>query len=529
MSFGDYSRTRALNTALGDDLYIGPNMERGKVRPSLQQLAADGRELYDTVQSAIDITQGEPGVPGNIVSTYPKSAIGSLRYLMEYLSAFQQGVTAGTQQYDFGSSVGNGAALGASAAANNPGAYFHTRLKASLDKLTIFNFSRTNGSVDGSALNEMVDVFRDDIVPSGAKVSFGVPGMNDFQIPSFNTGQTFDSEFGARKFLRQILTLAQKSRISVVLSTSPHPCLPRMDYGFFADNPAIPQGYPTAVSAPVPAGSVVPTAANSTQTITWKGSPILVDVRFLRGNQMIREEAALFGVAVIDAEAKQFDMLKAGVTYEEMFDTGEVVHPNLATIQATYHAAIDEFFAGIENDFVLTYAPAPTAGYLGLNVSAQGAYAVRWKPPVGSGDALLRVDLEDATSALEIDEDGNVDQKQGDTFKIGPQLTRRTGLDPGLGTPKNGYIGEISAVAKSFTMPTNSAAFVYAYGIGGDGRVYSAAWMVASNGTTAVIGATLSPVEIGAGGTTFTLSAVGLVVTMTPGSAGSYKLNYQTL
>lgn len=47
MSFSDYSGTPAENTAIGDTIYIGPNMERGKVRPALQQLAADGRELYD--------------------------------------------------------------------------------------------------------------------------------------------------------------------------------------------------------------------------------------------------------------------------------------------------------------------------------------------------------------------------------------------------------------------------------------------------------------------------------------------------
>jgi hypothetical protein len=47
MSFSDYSGTPASNTTLGDSIFIGPNMERGKVRPALQQLAADGRELYD--------------------------------------------------------------------------------------------------------------------------------------------------------------------------------------------------------------------------------------------------------------------------------------------------------------------------------------------------------------------------------------------------------------------------------------------------------------------------------------------------
>lgn len=49
MAFSDYSATPASNTTIGDNIFIGPNMERGKVRPALQQLAADGKQLSDTV------------------------------------------------------------------------------------------------------------------------------------------------------------------------------------------------------------------------------------------------------------------------------------------------------------------------------------------------------------------------------------------------------------------------------------------------------------------------------------------------
>ncbi len=47
MPFKDYSNTPASNTELEGPLFIGPNMDRNNVRPALQQLAADGRELYD--------------------------------------------------------------------------------------------------------------------------------------------------------------------------------------------------------------------------------------------------------------------------------------------------------------------------------------------------------------------------------------------------------------------------------------------------------------------------------------------------
>lgn len=49
MAFQDYSANPASNTTIGDDKFIGPNMPRDGVRPALQQLAADGRDLYDTV------------------------------------------------------------------------------------------------------------------------------------------------------------------------------------------------------------------------------------------------------------------------------------------------------------------------------------------------------------------------------------------------------------------------------------------------------------------------------------------------
>lgn len=47
MAFKDYSLTPASNTAIGEDTFIGPNMPRDNVRPALQQIAADGRDLYE--------------------------------------------------------------------------------------------------------------------------------------------------------------------------------------------------------------------------------------------------------------------------------------------------------------------------------------------------------------------------------------------------------------------------------------------------------------------------------------------------
>jgi hypothetical protein len=52
MAFQDYSTNPAANTTIGDSTFIGPNMPRDNVRPALQQLAADGKSLSDTVVPA---------------------------------------------------------------------------------------------------------------------------------------------------------------------------------------------------------------------------------------------------------------------------------------------------------------------------------------------------------------------------------------------------------------------------------------------------------------------------------------------
>jgi lysophospholipase L1-like esterase len=55
MSFRDYSLTPASNTELADGTYVGPNMLRNKVRPAIQQLMADGKELATYVDTQISI------------------------------------------------------------------------------------------------------------------------------------------------------------------------------------------------------------------------------------------------------------------------------------------------------------------------------------------------------------------------------------------------------------------------------------------------------------------------------------------
>lgn len=80
MAFQDYSAVPAENTTIGDAIFIGPNMERAKVRPSLQQLAADGKLL--TTQLLPDDRNGKFlawDASGNAMATSGTGADSALR------------------------------------------------------------------------------------------------------------------------------------------------------------------------------------------------------------------------------------------------------------------------------------------------------------------------------------------------------------------------------------------------------------------------------------------------------------------
>lgn len=73
MAFKDYSPNPANNETLGDGTYIGANMLRNKVRPALQQLAADGREAYDDLLGKManpTTVLYQPAGAGSVARTY---------------------------------------------------------------------------------------------------------------------------------------------------------------------------------------------------------------------------------------------------------------------------------------------------------------------------------------------------------------------------------------------------------------------------------------------------------------------------
>jgi len=71
MGFKDYSLVPAEVELVGDTTYVGPGMARNDVRPAVQQLAADGRELYDYVGSIWQTIYGPayPSVEAGLAAT----------------------------------------------------------------------------------------------------------------------------------------------------------------------------------------------------------------------------------------------------------------------------------------------------------------------------------------------------------------------------------------------------------------------------------------------------------------------------
>jgi hypothetical protein len=100
MSFKDYSTTPADNTELGDGTYIGPDMLRNKVRPALQQIAADGKELSNHVEDLLDLAQGEPGGDGSLLPKFTLISTG-----VDIPSDIELVQTVGYDATDVGSAV----------------------------------------------------------------------------------------------------------------------------------------------------------------------------------------------------------------------------------------------------------------------------------------------------------------------------------------------------------------------------------------------------------------------------------------
>lgn len=291
-----------------------------------------GRDIGSSVRAASGVSQ----------ALFPK--------LMNKLTAYRHGVS-GYQDlfraYGFGSSVEVGATL-PDPATQAPIAKFFECLNKTVNKQGIYPLTFENRGVNGSSINNFIVNQWPGVVAEGVypDIALFVYGINDFPTANYNAGQTFN-ENGFKQRLRTAINLVREAGGDVVLTTTPHPNIGEYSWSM---PPSVNQVWPSFSPLPVSDEDIIPSAAESNVTFEWNGVNIQAGVRFLRGNDAIRQIAVEMGCVLIDVEKYWFDAVaKYGET--ALFNrTPEIqtVHPNLLGHQQSYWLAFEEFFANMD-------------------------------------------------------------------------------------------------------------------------------------------------------------------------------------
>lgn len=268
------------------------------------------------------------------------------------ITAYRHGVS-GFQSlyraYGFGSSVQVGATL-PDPATQAPIAKFFEYFNKTVNKQGIYPLTFSNRGVNGSTINNFIANQWPAVVAEGVypDIALFVYGMNDFPTANYNAGQTF-GENGFKQRLRSAISLVKEAGGDVVLTTTPHPNIGEYSWSM---PPTVNQVWPSFSPLPVSDENIIPSVAESNVTFEWNGVNIQAGVRFLRGNDAIRQIAVEMGCVLIDVEKYWFD---AVAKYGEaaLFNrTPEIqtVHPNLLGHQHSYWLAFEDFFRNLDRN-----------------------------------------------------------------------------------------------------------------------------------------------------------------------------------
>lgn len=169
-------------------------------------------------------------------------------------------------------------------------------------------------------------------------------GMNDGSTSAYNSGQTFT---GARNEFRALCEKILMAGAVPVVMTTPHPHTRRAQWQM---PEGLPQNFPVKVAAPVPEDLVVPSVPASLRECDplSRGKTIHISYRHYRINEMMRVVAADLNVPMIDVEKYWFD---ARYTHDEddLFEPGEIVHPNLKGHQLSLGRAMKDYVNGTDS------------------------------------------------------------------------------------------------------------------------------------------------------------------------------------
>lgn len=308
----------------------------------------DGR----TVQEAFDELTND--VTGSVTTTrYASSASQALfPKLIDKMTAYRHGVSGFQDKfriYGYGSSVGNGATIGGNSSPNTPVAKFFEHFQRTVNKAGIYPFEYSNKSVDGSNINDFLNrewpaTVATRVFPDLAVFAYG---MNDFPSAQYNAGMTFGPN-GFKQRLRDSIQKVRDAGGDVVLLTTPHPNIE--EYAWDLPD-SIDMLWPQFSPKPVSNEALIPPVSQSNVSFDFMGKRITQGVRFLRGNDAMREVAVEMGCVLIDVEKYWFEAVgKYGNAL--LFDrtpTMQTVHPNLLGHQQSYWRAIEEFFNNVDS------------------------------------------------------------------------------------------------------------------------------------------------------------------------------------
>ena len=277
--------------------------------------------------------QGDPGPQGG-------ARVQGLGRLLDKLASLNHSGSRDVGVLGLGSSVGVGATISPSDA---PSAYLSQQVEALLNQSGTGIVTHYNASENGSIVAQGGDrlTLGQSALPSTDLVLLSF-GMNDGSPFQFHSGQTFQGLLDQTTALcRRII----RDGATPIIATTPHPHRGRYVFGNGPQNPT----YAHSSGVPIPGYS----EEDSIVSITHQGRTLPVFYRYLRVNSALRLVARRVGAAIIDAERNWFDALLS-VDEDDLFNQGEIVHPNTLGHQLSYHKAIDEF---IENQAFATSAP----------------------------------------------------------------------------------------------------------------------------------------------------------------------------
>lgn len=335
--------------------------DSGSAADVLLQLAAPtgatitGTESGKNVQEELDDSvkasayEAGSGVASNRTVRRGSGATAALFPLLAgKLNGYRYGVSGYQSEftvYGYGSSVGNGATL-PDPTTQAPVMKFFELLMQSINLGGIYPFSVKNHSVDGSTVAAWQTAWNTSIsggiYPDLAVLCYG---MNDFQPSQFNANQTFGPN-GFHQRMKTFVDTIKRNGGDVILVTTPH--LNTSDVVYSLPS-SVNMLWPTSATAPVAPESMIPPASASKTTISWKGVDIEVDVRFLRGNDAIRKIAVETGCVLIDVEKYWFDAVSEHGN-AQLFNSGQIVHPNLLGHQLSYWAAFEDFCNNLKDN-----------------------------------------------------------------------------------------------------------------------------------------------------------------------------------